>query len=36
MDTQAGSRQKQLIEFLRSLGTIVNPIAYPADAAMHR
>jgi Ala-tRNA(Pro) deacylase len=34
MDTDAGSRQKQLIEFLRSLGIIVNPIAYPAHSTV--
>jgi Ala-tRNA(Pro) deacylase len=34
MDSHAGSRQKQLIEFLRSLGTVVNPIAYPAHSTV--
>ena len=34
MDTPAGSPQGQLIEFLRSLGIIVNPVAYPAHSTV--
>ncbi len=34
METPAASPQGQLIEFLRSLGIIVNPVAYPAHSTV--
>ena len=34
MQTHADSRQVQLIEFLRSLGIIVDPVAYPAHSTV--
>ena len=34
MVTHADSRQEQLIEFLRSLGIVVDPVAYPAHSTV--
>ena len=34
MEPNAGSRQVQLIEFLRSLGIVVDPVAYPAHSTV--